>query len=151
MTSTTTAPTLHQAEQALTRLAEAVDEFRAADLAQSLAASKLPDVVRIVWLRDLYKTGDDVPQAWVVADDAEFDDIDDADHVGTALRRTGTFGGRILSILENSDRPVRSLVVGPIDDVDNPDGKGGYTAHISSVFTPSETAQRLVATALAQQ
>lgn len=151
MTSTTAPATISidDAGRALLRLEEAVNEFRAVYLAESLAASGLPSIVRVVWLRDLYKAEDDKPEAWIVQDDDEIECVDDAQRAGVRVDRYEDFGFRILSLLEDGDDPVRHLVVGSIEEVDNPDGAAGYIAHISSQFTPSEGAQRLVAANLA--
>ncbi|WP_347956116.1 hypothetical protein [Gordonia aichiensis] len=151
MTSTTAPATISidDARRALLRLEEAVNEFRAVYLAESLAASGLPSIVRLVWLRDLYTT-DDEPRAWIVQDD-EVNDIDDAEHVGVEVSRHTVFGATLLMLLADGDEPVRHLAVGSIEEVDNPDGASGYVAHISTGFAPSESAQRLVAANLPQK
>ncbi|WP_156150413.1 hypothetical protein [Gordonia sihwensis] len=148
--ATTATISINDAEQTLIRLNDAVDEFRAAYLAESFASSGLPSTVRLVWIRDLYKT-DDEPYAWIVQDDDEIECVDDARRAGVAVRHYEDFGTRLLMLLEDGDEPVRHLAVSAIEEVESSDGEPGYVAHISSDFTPSESAQRLVAANLPQE
>lgn len=144
--STATATLARQhAERLLVGLTVAVDEYRASELATKFASQ-----LRIVWLRDLYTT-DDQPRAWIVPEDATVADIEDAEHHGIELGTRTELGSAILNALEDGDEPLRNLAVGEVTDVDNSEGAGGFVATLTPSYTPSESAQRIVAAHLVHQ